>query len=136
MAYAQDKVAAVMADLMMGMSYRKAAEKHGVTHPTVMKWAENLPELTTKKEENFRQLVDGFLREAFVTFTTHLRYAQDEEWFKSHDPDKVAIFDGTYADKVFRALDSIASSQRAIGKEATEQDDQPDRLHASGNATV
>jgi len=121
MAYAQPKIAGVMADLIMGMSQREAAEKHGVSRDSVQRWAKTIPESAIKKEENFKQLVDGFLREAFVTFTTHLRYAQDEEWFKKHDPDKVAIFDGTYADKVFRALDAISTSQRAISTEAPKQ---------------
>jgi predicted transcriptional regulator len=134
--------ACVMTDL--GRSQQSVADELGVSRRTVIRWLEKRGDagadlesaiqrhmesdeyvshvtesVTLNKGEcdnvTFLETVDKYLAAAFVAFTKHLEYSQDETWFKGQDPDKVAIFDGVHADKVLRVLDSISGAQRSAG---------------------
>jgi len=106
-----------------GATIGQVAEKLKVSVRTVGRWVRKAKDLganlegtvrnnvIVKKDEEFSVLVDNYLRAAFVAWTKHLEYSEDEAWFRKQDPDKVAIFDGVHADKVFRALDAIANAQ-------------------------
>lgn len=83
------------------------AEKKGHDLRTVVRSV-----VQAKKEAQFVEALETYMEEAFVTFTEHLKHARSKEWFEKQDPDKVAVFDGVHADKVFKVLDAIAEHQR------------------------
>jgi hypothetical protein len=96
--------------LALGMSARKAAEKHGVTHPTVIKWAKNFPELSEKKD--IGDLVEDHLRNELRTLSAIAEHTTDKEWLAKQSSDALAILYGVMSDKAHAKLAALATAQR------------------------
>ena len=110
MAYGQLKVAAVLTEIALGMSIRKAAQKHGVDHTTVLKWVKKSPEVTKKKE--IGDLVEDHLRNELRTLSAIAEHTQDKEWLAKQSSDDLAILYGVMSDKAHAKLAALASAQR------------------------
>ena len=109
MAYSQEKMAPVMADLVLGVSGRKAAQKHGVTHTTVQDWAKKLPKLATKRD--LGEMVEEHLRAEIHTLGTLLGYVEDKA-FAGEFGSEVAVLYGVISDKAHAKLAALERSQR------------------------
>lgn len=128
----EKKKAHGLALLEAGIPPETVAEILKVTERTLQRWRKDAKDkgldlthvvaksVAEKKESEFLEALEGYMHQAFVTFTKHLEYASDESYFKKQDPDKIATFDGIHADKVFRVLDAIAEHQRNAIDESDE----------------
>ena len=98
MAYANTKVAAVLADIMLGMPKSKAAEKHGVAERTVYNWAEQLQELRPQKE--ISELVKEHMLHELESLRAIAEHAQNESWLRAQPAGDVAVLYGVISDKL------------------------------------
>jgi len=114
MAYAQHKVVECLAYLLAGNTIRATAEKHGVSHTTVEKWAKKLPENATPKDsiEKLVQDISGALWElqAERIRAQHkiAKLLDDDEWLKRQDAGNIARLAEVLDDKTTRALGLLA----------------------------
>lgn len=114
MGYSQDKIAQVMADLVLGCSARAAAEKHNVSHTTVSTWAKKLPELATKRD--IGEQVGEHLQREISTLGTLLGYVEDKT-FAGEYGDKIAVLYGVISDKAHTKLAALERAQREFQRD-------------------
>lgn len=122
MAYSQVKIAAVMADLALGVSSRKAAEKHKVSRPTVQKWAKQLPKLAQKKD--LGEMVEEHLRGEISTLGTILGYCEDKAFVGEYGAN-IAVLYGVISDKAHAKLAALERSQREYQAQLGQDRQQP-----------
>jgi len=108
MAYPQQKIADVVADLFMGMSQEKAAEKHGVSRNSVQKWAKNVQ----IKKTDIGDLVEEHLRNELRTLSVVAEHTQDKEWLAKQSANDVAVLYGVMSDKAHAKLAALERAQR------------------------
>ena len=111
------KKAQGLALLAIGSTVEDVVETTGRSKRTVYRWlaSQEGHELVdvvkandAKGDSTFLASLEEYMSVAIKTFIAHLEMSQRADWFEKHSPDKIAIFDGVHADKVFLILDALA----------------------------
>ena len=117
MAYSQAIIAAVMTELVQGVSYNKISKKHGVSRATIAKWAKKanhkLPTATNIDVETVVENISSRLwalqGERLEAQGKLIELIHDKEWLKRQDAAGIARLAEVFDDKTTRALGLLAS---------------------------
>jgi transposase-like protein len=101
-----------MAALLAGQSVGAVAADYKLDKSTVSNWKRRLSQgelsqVNTKKQNDFSELIFGYLREALTTLTVQAEHFRDKDWLKKQGADTAAVNHGVIADKVFRILEAV-----------------------------
>ena len=112
MKYGPEVKAAVLADLLSGLSVRKTAKKHGVSFGTVQSWkAQERGVLdtasTVKKDELGELVIELVLANLRGLRAIALLPLEDGEWLKKQSAHDLAIYAGTQTDKIIGVLNAL-----------------------------
>lgn len=114
MAYTQQKIAEALADLMLGMSQEKVAQKHGVARNSVQKWSKNVQ----IKKPDIGDLVEEHLRNELETLSVIAEHTKDKEWLGKQSANDVAVLYGVMSDKAHAKLAALERAQREHQRQA------------------
>ena len=122
--YSAEVRAAVIAQVLKGVSLREAARQHGVSHTQVQRWCdkENVPARAAEKD--IGELVEEHLRLEIQTLGAIAEHAQDKEWLSQQPAGELGTFFGIMSDKAHLKLAALERAQRA---HEAQQDTLPDR---------
>lgn len=120
MAHSPKKKAAVVADLVLGMTQRDAAAKHGVSAGTVATWAieleteQNQANTTAMpvRQQAFEAAFYECLEAITKAMTTFARVCQDEQWVKDKPggASELAVRTTEFADRIMARARSQSDS--------------------------
>lgn len=117
MRYGAEVRAAVLADLLSGLSLRKTAKKHGVSLATVNVWkaAERsvLDQSSTVKKEELGELVIELIMDNLRGLRAIARLPVDDpEWLKKQSAHDLALYAGVQTDKLIGVLNALRERDR------------------------
>lgn len=106
-----DLKARALADLQMGETISRVAQRYQVSRTAVQKWQDQgtvaIPAALQEKRLILGRRVAEFLDEGFQTLIAHTRLARDEEWFKRQKADALATYAGVLYDKMAHLIGNI-----------------------------
>lgn len=110
-AHSDETKAAVMAALLAGQGVTEVATKYSLDPSVVSRWRKLIPtvqlqEVATKKEDEFGDLLAGYLRETIITLSAQARHFRDADWLKDQDAGALAVLHGVQTDKAIRLLEA------------------------------
>jgi len=110
--------AAVIAALLAGQRVGEVAKQFKLAHSTVSRYKKSLPpdkldEVGRKKEEDFNELIGGYLKETLSTLTVQARFFRNETWLRKQNAAELAVLHGVQADKAFSILEAIERASEA-----------------------
>jgi hypothetical protein len=110
--------AAIMAALMAGQGVTEVSKAFQVAKSTVSRIKSlisqsDLEQLGTKKENDFGELLAGYLRETLITLTAQARVFRDENWLKQQPAGELAVLHGVQTDKAIRLLEAVERANEA-----------------------
>lgn len=135
MAHSPEVKAAVVADLLTGLSASKAAIKHGVSKGIVIKWSqelnsENRPEDLTKTDRSipeeirqyeFDRKLEEFLSATIGMLQSWAKECSDPEFIREN-PTGVNTLGATVLDRAERILSNIRSAAPATSSGGPEEE--------------
>lgn len=122
---APEKKAAVIADLMAGLTFAQIVKRHDVAKATVSKLKQQVKdgefaEVRTQKKERLIDLVEDHLAASLKAGVNIANQTNSEHWRDKQSADSLAILYGVLADKSIRILEAAqAIRQRQLPEEVS-----------------
>jgi transposase-like protein len=104
--------AAVMAALLAGQGVCEVSKEFDLPKSTVSRFrselsGEQLERIGTKKQEDFGELLAGYLKETLITLQAQAIFCRNEAWLSKQSASDIAVLQGVSCDKTLRLLEAI-----------------------------
>ena len=129
-----------MAALLAGQRVGEVAAQLNVSAATVSRIKAQMPpdqlkELETRQEENFGDLLAGYLRESITTLREQTIFFRNKTWLFRQSASELAVLHGVACDKALRLLEAIERANEI--EETTETPEtEPAPVHSEGESDL
>ena len=112
--YSDELKAAVMSALLSGQSVAQVARDYNLPYKTVWSWKSTslVGNFSEQKRAVIGDLVIDYLTTLLETLRVQQEFFRDPNWLKLQGASELAVLHGVSADKGFRLLEALSSSEQ------------------------